>query len=111
MIAERDKDRNAAWRRTAAQRQWVKRYMGFTKEQYEAYLTRADGHCEVCGRAEASVSRNGVRHKLAFDHDHVTMKFRGILCRACNTALGCVNDDPSLLRKLADYLEAGGITS
>lgn len=107
--AERNKDRYAEWRRAASRRQWAKRYLGLTDEDYETYLARADGLCEVCGRPEASVSRNGNRHKLALDHDHATMQFRGMLCRACNTALGCANDDPALLRKLADYLDAGGI--
>jgi hypothetical protein len=42
---------------------------------------------------------------LALDHDHATRQVRGMLCRPCNTALGCVQDDPALLRKLAEYLE------
>jgi len=38
-------------------------------------------------------------------HCHETGQRRGILCRAHNTALGLFKDDPSDLRKAADYLE------
>jgi hypothetical protein len=54
--------------------------------------------CEVCGQ------RRG-EQELHLDHDHVTGSFRGWLCRNCNIALGVVRDSPSILRKLASYLE------
>lgn len=48
------------------------------------------------------------------DHDHrccgpvnsCELCRRGILCGRCNTALGMAQDDPALLRRLADYLDA-----
>ena len=43
--------------------------------------------------------------RIAFDHCHTTGHFRGWLCERCNRLLGKVNDDPALLRKLADYLD------
>lgn len=39
------------------------------------------------------------------DHDHNTNKVRGLLHDNCNKALGFVNDDPEILRALANYLE------
>lgn len=53
------------------------------------------GNCEICGG----------NTKIAYDHDHKTGKFRGWLCMKCNTALGLVNDDVIILKKLIDYLE------
>lgn len=53
-------------------------------------------HCEVCGRKA---------HRICFDHCHTTGKFRGWLCDKCNVSLGNVNDDPEILRMLANYLE------
>jgi hypothetical protein len=44
--------------------------------------------------------------RLHFDHCHTNGHFRGWLCRSCNLALGNVQDDPILLRKLAAYLES-----
>jgi hypothetical protein len=55
--------------------------------------------CEVCGRPP-----NG-KGTLHLDHCHATKAFRGWLCHGCNTALGWAEDDPSILRKLADYLD------
>lgn len=39
------------------------------------------------------------------DHSHRTHKFRGILCDACNRALGSVKDDISILKSLIEYLQ------
>jgi hypothetical protein len=51
--------------------------------------------CEVCG-SEGQTS---------YDHCHFSGRFRGWLCGGCNQALGAVNDDPAVLRALADYVE------
>jgi hypothetical protein len=40
------------------------------------------------------------------DHDHVTGAIRGLLCGPCNRAAGLARDNPTVLRGLADYLEA-----
>lgn len=51
--------------------------------------------CELC--SEVAIVR--------FDHCHNSGNFRGWLCDRCNRTLGQVKDDPSLLRRMADYLE------
>lgn len=56
--------------------------------------------CEVC---ESENERR--KDVIAFDHCHKTGKFRGWLCDRCNMTIGAAADDPSLLRKLADYLD------
>lgn len=45
------------------------------------------------------------RTDIVYDHDHATDTFRGWPCNHCNIILGLANDDPALLRELADYLE------
>jgi hypothetical protein len=40
------------------------------------------------------------------DHDHETERVRGLLCAPCNQAAGQVQDNPGVLRGLADYLDA-----
>jgi hypothetical protein len=70
---------------------------GVTKEQYDEMVEWQGEVCASCG------DKFGVRP--AIDHDHLTGRFRGILCLNCNTALGKLKDDPVRIRKLADYLE------
>lgn len=54
------------------------------------------GHCDICGDD---------KHRIVFDHCHQRGVFRGWICNQCNIALGCVRDDPNILRKLIAYLE------
>ncbi len=60
------------------------------------------GCCEVCGATE----------NLVADHDHACCAkygckkcLRGVLCGACNVAIGFMADEPKRLRAAADYLE------
>jgi hypothetical protein len=59
------------------------------------------------GRACAICKRDTLPGKSTWhvDHCHVTGKFRGILCKNCNSALGMVCDDVSVLRTMIEYLE------
>lgn len=43
--------------------------------------------------------------RLHMDHDHITGKFRALLCSGCNTALGLAKEDAGRLRGLAEYIE------
>jgi hypothetical protein len=54
--------------------------------------------CEICGKVVKRL-RN-----LQVDHSHSNKHIRGLLCVACNHMLGCVNDNPELLRKAIHYL-------
>lgn len=74
------------------------RNYGLTPEEYAALM--ADRRCHVCGTTKHQSGR-----RLHIDHCHVTQKVRGLLCHACNTALGLVNDDPDRLKALIHYLE------
>jgi hypothetical protein len=42
---------------------------------------------------------------FCIDHDHESGLVRGILCDACNRAIGFAHDQPDILRRLALYLE------
>lgn len=41
----------------------------------------------------------------AVDHDHVTERVRGLLCKQCNFAMGQFHDNSRLLRRAAEFLE------
>lgn len=53
--------------------------------------------CQHCGSKES----------LCYDHDHNTGKFRGVLCRKCNSALGKLGDTLQSIEKMYIYL--GGV--
>lgn len=84
---------------TQAWRQMKHKY-GLSLEEYKAMLTEQGGVCKICKRPDE------LRSHLSVDHCHATGKIRGLLCDRCNTSLGKFRDDPELLRKAADYLEA-----
>jgi len=98
---EQDRRRHAANREKRFARKLKRRYM-LHPAQYEAMRAGQSGGCAVCGEACATGKR------LAVDHHHETGIIRGLLCAACNTSAGAMKDSPQLLRKLADYIEAGG---
>jgi Recombination endonuclease VII len=91
----------ANWRRSD-----LKNKYGITLAEYDALLQAQNGRCAVC-------ETKPTQKILHVDHDHVTGELRGLLCSACNTALGLLNDDPKRIRALAAYvaqykLEAAG---
>jgi hypothetical protein len=74
-----------------------------TIEEWET-LFNAQGRCcanQKC-RATEPNDKRGYWHT---DHDHLTGKIRGILCRTCNLALGQVNDSTAVLKGLIEYIE------
>mgnify|MGYP003661081454 CR=1 FL=1 len=52
--------------------------------------------CESC---EKPVHRN-----WQLDHDHETGKFRGWLCKQCNTGIGSIGDTLDAVEKMRNYL-------
>lgn len=70
-------------------------------EEYDLLFESQGGKCLICGDSE---SRLG--HRLAVDHDHKTGIIRGLLCKACNVALGNLKDDAELCERAAAYLKA-----
>lgn len=75
--------------------------LGITVEQYEQMLKEQKGVCAICRQACTAGRR------LAIDHCHKTGKTRGLLCSACNTAVGLLKDDENLLRRAVSYLKRG----
>lgn len=89
--------------RAARQRGGLRKY-GITLEQYQGMAQRQGGLCAICKRPEATKAC-GVTRELAVDHDHETGAVRGLLCHKCNTLLGSVSDDVSILEAAIAYLE------
>jgi hypothetical protein len=79
----------------------------------EDALALQDNKCLICLKSEPT-SKTGNLLAWAMDHDHACCPsgsgcpgcFRGVLCSSCNRVLGYAYDDPGILRRGADYLEA-----
>ena len=73
----------------------IKRVYGVTPELLNRMLEAQGGGCAVCGS----------RENLCIDHDHRTLRIRGVLCRACNTAAGLLGDSVDRMGLLIQYLQ------
>ena len=80
-------------------RKWaLKARYGLTSEAYERLLQAQGGTCAICHR------RPKLKRQLDVDHCHATKITRGLLCDACNRALGYFKDDERLLTTAIAYL-------
>jgi DNA-directed RNA polymerase subunit RPC12/RpoP len=78
----------------------LKRNYGLSFTQYDNMRKEQDYKCAICGTKESCLDR-----QLSVDHDHITKKIRGLLCRKCNSAIGYLHDDARLVEKALRYLE------
>lgn len=74
---------------------------GLTLGEYDKLFAAQLGQCAVCGTGPSGDSPN-----FDVDHDHVTGKVRGLLCRSCNLGLGHFKDDPVLTQLATNYLRS-----
>ena len=56
--------------------------------------------------ASVQKPRSNRPRKLAIDHCHITGRVRALLCAACNTAFGLLNEDPVRIEALLHYAQA-----
>lgn len=84
--------------RRSAGRKW--RY-GLTDDDEAAMEAKQDGLCLICERPLPPMGSRS-RH---VDHNHETGRIRGLLCHACNLALGLTQEDLPTLRRMIAYLE------
>jgi hypothetical protein len=73
-------------------------------EDYRFKLQEQNNTCAICGKAETHTHK-GVPRRLCVDHDHKTGVIRELLCSQCNKGVGQFNDDPILMRAMANYVE------
>ena len=62
-----------------------------------------DYQCPICDSKSTEIGRNG---SWVMDHDHTTGEYRAYICHGCNVGLGYFKDDPVILQKAIDYLNA-----
>lgn len=81
------------------------RYFGINRDEY-LRMSEAQGHlCAIC-RLPERVKIKGKLITLAIDHCHKTGAIRGLLCAACNRALGGFGANKETLARAIEYLSA-----
>ena len=86
----------------------LKRKYGLSKSNWMLLLKSQNGRCAICETG------NPTRGVWTVDHDHNCCKgshtcgncVRAILCNDCNTGIGFLKDDSSILLKAVNYLES-----
>lgn len=84
--------------------------LDITNEHLEQYK-KEHLTCEICGKTiEETVKWNSkfAPKNFCVDHDHITKKFRGLLCSVCNRQLGWFERNKEAILK---YLNKDNITN
>jgi hypothetical protein len=84
--------------RVVMRRYELRRKYGLSLAAYDALLAKQNGACAICRR------RPKGKERLYVDHCHITGLVRGLLCHACNFALGWLRDDQTSLVAALAYL-------
>lgn len=83
-------------------RQWrawnLKKFYNLTIDDYNEMLAAQNGTCAICFQPPGNTN-------FHVDHNHSSGKIRGLLCSACNTAIGLLNENPEILKSALAYLD------
>jgi hypothetical protein len=80
---------------------WLKSSYGISLDEFNVKLKNQYHKCAICECDETEA----YSQKLFVDHCHTTKKIRGLLCHACNIAIGNFKDSTENLKKAIAYLE------
>lgn len=83
----------------------VLRIHGLSSDQHNKMIISQNNKCAICFKEETRLGRSGDITPLCVDHCHKTQKIRGLLCHCCNTAIGKLKDNISLLESAIEYLK------
>lgn len=72
---------------------------GIDADEYDRLLRSQGGTCAICHQAPQD-------SPLVVDHCHTGGQVRGLLCSPCNTAIGLLKDNPSVITRAATYVES-----
>jgi hypothetical protein len=89
-------------RKEHVKNQMLFRNYGITLDKYNEMLAAQNYVCAICEKT------NKDNRSLHVDHDHKTGSVRSLLCSKCNTSIGLMDEDKTLLSKAIKYLESHG---
>lgn len=104
--AERQRKHMATWDETRREKHrkmnrsvCLRRYHGITLDDFEAMERDQEGRCAICKKPRQKGDRN-----LNVDHDHSTMRIRGLLCDPCNRGIGLLKESEEIMKSAIEYL-------
>ena len=77
------------------------RVYNITIDKYNKLLEKQSHQCAIC-----HIKQEDLPYVLCVDHDHKTQQVRGLLCNACNTALGLLKENPEIILRALKYLQS-----
>ncbi|KKK82008.1 hypothetical protein LCGC14_2807690 [marine sediment metagenome] len=78
----------------------IKSTYGITIDEWKSLFEKQKGCCAICETHQSKEVRT-----FHTDHCHTTGKVRGLLCRACNHAVGNIKEDINIALRLVDYID------
>jgi hypothetical protein len=90
---EENRDKFKQWR--------LKRNWNLTVEEFNSMINTQSNKCFICETTFSDVK--GKRPNV--DHCHSTGRIRKLLCTKCNTAMGLLNENVSILSKMINYIQ------
>jgi Autographiviridae endonuclease VII len=88
------------WRQVNKEKQatlYRQRQYGMSDKEFQDKRFNQNNKCAICFKLFINTP--------SVDHDHTTGKFRGLLCRRCNVALGFVDERIEILENAIQYLK------
>jgi hypothetical protein len=79
----------------------LKHRYGLSYEEYLNMYREQEGLCKICFASKELGGTKG----LVVDHCHTTGKVRGLLCHACNSAIGKLKENEDIINNALKYLK------
>lgn len=101
---QKDPDYRKKWRsrhKTRIRHQHLQQKYGVSGETYENMVAQQQNRCAICKKIFDD--KSWVTDAYV-DHDHEAGKVRDLLCKGCNTGLGCFADDVEVAQAAFEYL-------
>ena len=73
---------------------------GISLEQYDKMLIEQNNKCAICKSEQCTTGKS-----FSVDHNHITGKVRGLLCRRCNMGLGHFEGNMEAVTNMLTYMK------
>lgn len=82
---------------------WYKNTYGISYDEFMSLSQKQNNKCKIC--SVNLVFEGKSKESAVLDHNHATGKIRGVLCNACNVALGHFKDNIDAINNAIRYLK------